>query len=165
MIRAMGIAAAVIGAGAALVPPRIAPAPRCRIEIRNSDREFSRREMFNNSTNVNVDIAGNVRLKCVGQEVYLYADSISSISGDYVRLYGHVVYKDSTYRFNADTMIYVLRTEKLHAGGRVTVLDSATGSTLKGHSGLRQRHDQVAEKRTFASTPAPGSPSSKHKPG
>ena len=132
MIRGAGVAFAVIGAGAAMASPRLAPAPRCRIEIRNSDREFSRREMFNNATNVNVDIAGNVRLKCVNQEVYLNADSISSLSGDYIRLYGHVMYRDSMYRFTADTMVYVLRTEKLHAGGHVTVLDSATGSTLKG---------------------------------
>ena len=106
MIRAMGIAVTIIGAGVAIIPPRLAlaPAPRCRIEIRNSDREFTRQEMFNNATNVNVDIAGNVRLKCVNQEVYLNADSSSSISGDYVRLYGHVVYRDSSYRFNADTM-------------------------------------------------------------
>ncbi len=132
MIRAAGIVIAVIGAGAAMVPPRIAPAPRCRIEILNSDREFSKREMFNNSTNVNVDIAGNVSLRCVGQKVFLFADSISLLSGDYMRLYGHVVYRDSMYRFNADTMVYVLRTEQLQARGHVTVLDSATGSTLKG---------------------------------
>jgi hypothetical protein len=107
-------------------------APRCRLQITNVDRDFARREVFNNSVNVNYDAGGNVRMQCVGQKVTLRSDSISALSGNYYRLYGHVVYDDSTYRFAADTMIYVLNTEMLHAGGHVVVTDKAAGSTLTG---------------------------------
>ena len=111
---------------------RPAPAPRCNLQVLNVDREASKKEPFNDKTNVNYDAAGHVKLRCKNQLVFLDADSLSSLSGDYVRMYGHVVYRDSTYRFAADSMVYILRIEKLEARGNVDVLDKVAGSTLKG---------------------------------
>ncbi len=88
--------------------------------------------MFNNDVNVNYDVAGHVHMKCDKQEVYLDADSVSALSGEYIRMYGHVAYRDSIYVFDADTMIYTLHDEHLRATGTVTVLDKTSGSTLAG---------------------------------
>ncbi len=131
-IRVLAWIAASVAIGYAGNVRHDAAAPRCRIRITNVDRDFARREVFNNSTNVNYDAGGNVQMECIGQKVKLRSDSVSALSGDYYRLYGHVVYDDTTYRFAADTMIYILRTEKLEARGHVTVLDKSAGSTLTG---------------------------------
>lgn len=132
MTRAIALVLCGIGAVVALAGARPAPAPRCRLQVLNVDRDASQKEMFNNQTNINYDAAGHVKLQCVNQQVFLDCDSLSALSGDYYRLYGHVVYRDSAYRFAADTMIYLLRTEKLEARGNVTVLDKLAGSTLTG---------------------------------
>ena len=118
---------AVLGVAA----PR-GPAPRCRLMVLNVDRDASKRDLFNNQSNVNYDAAGHVKLRCEKQQVFLDSDSLSALSGDYIRLYGHVVYRDSAYRFAADTMVYILRIEKLEARGHVAVLDKVAGSTLTG---------------------------------
>lgn len=118
--------------GTAGVAPGRAPAPRCLMEVLNVDRKSTQNDLFNNGSNVQYDAAGHVRLRCQKQQVFLNSDSISALSGDYVRLYGHVVYRDSAYQFVADTMIYIIHAEKLEARANVTVLDKAAGSTLTG---------------------------------
>ena len=71
--------------------------------------------------------------------MFLDADSISALSGDYLRMYGkpggaQVVYRDTSYRLTADTLLYIIRGEKIEARGHVRVLDKTTGSTLIGPS-------------------------------
>jgi len=63
--------------------------------------------------------------------VFLFTDSISVLSGDYARLYGHASYRDSTYQLDADTMIYLMRLEKLEARGNVKVPKSADQKTAE----------------------------------
>lgn len=109
-----------------------APAPRCRLVVLNVDRKASQNDLFNNGSNVAYDAAGHVRLRCQAQQVFLDTDSMSALSGDYVRLYGHAVYRDSAYQMIGDTMIYDIRLEKLSARGHVTVVDRVVGSTLTG---------------------------------
>lgn len=117
---------------AATAPRADAPAKRCLLWLISADRDLSKSAPFHNDVNVNYDVAGNVHLRCVNQNVFLDADSVSVLSGDYARFYGHVVYRDTTYRFAADTMVYLLRIEKLEARGNVAALERASGSTLKG---------------------------------
>ena len=120
----------IVAAAAAVPPP--APGTRCNLHLIKADHDFVRNPQFNNDVNVNYDVAGHVHLQCDRQEIFLDADSVSVLSEDYARLYGHVVYRDSAYRFAADTMIYILRLEKLEARGNVHVLDKSAGSTLDG---------------------------------
>jgi hypothetical protein len=117
---------------AATAPRPAAPAKRCLLRLDSADRNLTKSAPFNNDVNVNYDVAGNVHLRCLGQKVFLDADSVSVLSGDYARFYGHVVYRDTTYRFAADTMIYILRVEKVEARGNVVALEKSSGSTLKG---------------------------------
>jgi len=122
---------AMLAAG--ISPRQPAPAPkRCLLEIISADRELSKSAPFRNDVNVNYDVAGRVRIRCINQNVWLDADSVSVLSGDYARFFGHVVYRDTTYRFAADTMVYLLRNEKLEARSNVVALDKRSGSTLKG---------------------------------
>jgi hypothetical protein len=122
-----------LGLGTLLsIPGGQAPAPRCLVKIISSDREFHRNDLFGNGSNINYDIAGHVRMRCVGQDVYLNADSVSILSSEYARLYGHTDYRDRSLHFTADTMVYQIRIEKLEARGNVHVRDSASGSTLVG---------------------------------
>ncbi len=88
--------------------------------------------MFNDHSNINYDAAGRVKMQCDKQQVFLDADSVSALSGDYIRMYGHVAYRDSVYMFDSDTALYTLKDEHLRATGTVTVLDKVTGSTLTG---------------------------------
>jgi hypothetical protein len=102
----------------------------CLIVLDNADRQMTTNSLLPGNTIV--DVAGNVRMHCERQKVSLRTDSLSMLSGDYARLYGHAVYQDSSYQFAADTIIYLTRTEKVEGRGHVVVLDKTTGSTLVG---------------------------------
>jgi len=126
------VAIALLFAAAATAAMRPAPAPRCRLEVTNVDREAVKRDVFNNGVNINYDAGGNVQMRCRAQEVYLRADTVSAISGEYVRMYGHVAYRDTSYRLTADSMVYNIRLERLEARGHVYTYDKTSGSTLVG---------------------------------
>lgn len=102
----------------------------CVLVLDNADRQGTKNELLPGNTNF--DVAGNVQMHCAGQKVSLRTDSLSVLSGEYARLFGHAVYQDSGYRFAADTMVYITRIEKIEARGHVNVLDNTTGSTLVG---------------------------------
>jgi hypothetical protein len=107
-----------------------APARPCLINVLNVDRYGTTTPMFGN--NSSWDAAGNVRLQCKKQQVFINTDSISVLSGDYVHLFGHAIYRDTAYRITADTMIYIVRTELLQARGHVHAFDKTSGSTMVG---------------------------------
>lgn len=102
----------------------------CLMVLDNADRQMTTNSLVPGNTIV--DVAGNVRMHCDKQKVSLRTDSLSMLSGDYARLYGHAVYQDSSYQFAADTIIYLTRTEKVEGRGHVVALDKTTGSTLVG---------------------------------
>ena len=124
------VLAAVISVGAGA--PQSAPAKRCFVDLLNVDRKARIDQMFNSPNNVMYDAAGHVRMQCRGQKVFLETDSISSLSGQYLRLYGHSAYRDTAYSLTADTIYYDLRLEKLEARGNVVATDKIAGSTLNG---------------------------------
>lgn len=126
------VACGVAIASVAMASGPPGPGQRCLMQVLNVDRKAVQNDLFNNGSNVQYDAAGHVRMRCKGQTVFLNADSVSALSGDYVRMYGHVHYRDTTYVFDADTAIYIIRQEKLEARSHVIVLDRVAGSTLKG---------------------------------
>lgn len=102
----------------------------CRIEIISAQHNLVTNQVL--PGNINYDIGGSVRLRCVDQPVFLDTDSVSIRSGQYMQLIGHAVYRDSAYRFTADSMVYHTPIEKLEARHNVHVLDLGSGSTLVG---------------------------------
>lgn len=102
----------------------------CVLRLDNADRHGVQSEVIPGNTNY--DVAGNVRFHCEGQQIRLSTDSLSVLSGQFARLYGHAVYQDSSYQFAADTINYITRTEKIEGRGHVNVLDRHTSSILVG---------------------------------
>jgi hypothetical protein len=123
-------AVGVVCAAVLAAPLRGQQRKTCLIVLDNADRQMTTNSLMPGNTNV--DVAGNVRMHCDKQQVSLRTDSLSMLSGDYARLYGHAIYRDSAYQFSADTMVYLTRTEKVEARGHVNALDRANGSTLVG---------------------------------
>ncbi len=102
---------------------------RCRLEILNVDREGAY-DRFGENTNYFA--GGNVRLRCIGQEVFLNADSIASIAGSVVQLFTDAQYRDDDVSIDADTLVYYRNTEILQARGNVEIVNKLNGSTLTG---------------------------------
>lgn len=102
----------------------------CVLVLDKADRHGTQSELLPGNTNY--DVAGDVHFHCDKQKVTLTTDSLSVLSGQFARLFGHAVYQDSTYRLAADTINYITRTEKIEGRGHVDVLDRSTGSTLVG---------------------------------
>jgi hypothetical protein len=125
-------AAALALLGTAALATRLCGQQRktCLMVLDNADRQMTTNSLMPGNTIV--DVAGNVRMHCDRQSVSLRTDSLSMLSGDYARLYGHALYQDSSYQFAADTIIYLTRTEKIEGRGHVVVLDKTSGSTLVG---------------------------------
>ena len=125
-------AAALTVLGTVVLAARLCGQQRktCLMVLDNADRQMTTNSLLPGNTIV--DVAGNVRMHCDKQKVSLRTDSLSMLSGDYARLYGHAVYQDSSYQFAADTIIYLTRAEKVEGRGHVVALDKTTGSTLVG---------------------------------
>jgi hypothetical protein len=121
---------AVLGIAVLAAPLRGQQRKTCLIVLDNADRQMTTNSLMPGNTIV--DVAGNVRMHCNKQSISLRTDSLSMLSGDYARLYGHAFYQDSSYQFAADTIVYLTRTEKIEARGHVVVVDKTSGSTLVG---------------------------------
>ncbi len=124
-------------AGTVLLAPSVqaqkpAKGRACLFALDRADRRLNAVTVFAN--NQNFDVAGNVQMHCQGQPVYMTTDSVSVISGDFFRAFGHAVYRDPSYRIDADTIYYTRRIEKIEARGHVIVYDKQSGSTLRGPS-------------------------------
>lgn len=127
MIRRL-VVALVIGLPAAATAQH---AKRCVVQLLGADRQgHGAPALPGDTVNMNYDVAGNVRLKCRDQQVFMNADSVSDISGDFFRFFTHADYRDPDYRVTADTLVYIRRLEKIEARGNVHVLDRKAGSTL-----------------------------------
>jgi hypothetical protein len=127
MIRRLVIAL-VVGLPAAAAAQH---AKRCVVHLISAERQgHGAPALPGDTTNMNYDVAGNVHLGCVGQPVFMNADSVSDISGDFFRFFTHADYRDPDYRVTADTLVYIRRLEKIEARGNVRVLDRNAGSTL-----------------------------------
>lgn len=103
---------------------------RCTLELLSADREGSGdRTVLGNESYF---AAGNVRLKCRNQPIYLSGDSLESYSGTVMRVITRAQYRDEDITLDADTLVYVKTSEMLQARGNVTVVNRLNGSTLTG---------------------------------
>lgn len=103
---------------------------RCLLEVLNVDREGGRFQEFGD--NINYYAGGNVRMRCLGQPVFLNGDSVESIGGQVVRLLGRAQYRDEDISIDADSLFYTKVDERLQAIGNARIVNRLNGSTLVG---------------------------------
>lgn len=113
-------------------------AKRCMTQLLPGSNQFRRQEQFGG--NVTVYLGGNVRIRCVGQDVQLGGDSVQIINENTYLLMGHAFYRDSSLNVTSDTLTYLKHApnpqqdETVLARQNVKVTDRKTGSTLTGPS-------------------------------
>lgn len=130
MIRALCLLGGAVLATAPAVAAQQRAERRCRLEVLNVDREGSRDERL--AGNVNYFAAGNVRLRCINQPIFLQGDSLESYNAQVIRLITGTQYRDDDVTIDADTLTYQKASELLQARGNVRIVNRASGSTLEG---------------------------------
>lgn len=103
---------------------------RCLLELISQDRTLVRDEPL--PGNENYYAAGDVRLRCQRQPIFLGADSVASYNGDVVQFITRAYYRDEDIDLKADTLFYTRLDERLQARGNVIIVNRANGSTLTG---------------------------------
>lgn len=115
----------------ALSPAEAQSNRRCLVEFERAlTRDGVSIEQFPGNTNYYA--GGNVRLRCIGQNVRLGGDSLESISGDYLRLVKQAYYRDADFAITADTLTYYKNGERIEARGSVVVTNTKDSSSLRG---------------------------------
>lgn len=104
---------------------------RCVLELEHADHS--------NTARVTDDVrndffGGNVRFRCVGQNVRMWTDSVASYQGQVVYFIGNFRYEDDNSRVTSDFGTYYKDNERWEARGNVVYLDRADSSTLRGPS-------------------------------
>jgi hypothetical protein len=132
--------AAALGLAAAcgLAAPLAAQDRRCQLQIDNVDREGIQTRVPGTDTE-NYFAGGNVRLRCRGQNVRIWADSIASYAGLVVQFIGHFRYEDETAKVTSDFGTYYKDNEKWDATGNVVYRNTQDGSKLEGPMATYQR--------------------------
>lgn len=103
---------------------------RCLMELVNVDRQGVRVEPAPGTENFFA--GGKVHLKCRGQKIDMYADSVASYQGRVIQFIGKVRYRDSTTAMDADFGTYFKDGEHFEAQGNVLHRDLKDGSTITG---------------------------------
>lgn len=133
---------------------------RCLLQILNVDRQGVG---FQPSPGVqNYFAGGNVRMRCVGQEVRMWSDSLASYQGQVVQFIGKVRYRDSTVEMTADFGTYFRDTDRWEARGNVVLTNHANGAVLRGPTldylrqvrGVRDTSEMFADLRPTITIPA-----------
>ncbi len=140
---------------------------RCQIEVENVDRQGV--QVTVTETVSNYFAGGNVRVKCRGQNVRIWADSIASYGGAVVQFIGNFRYEEPDTKVTSEFGTYYRDDERWEARNNVTYLDRRDGSMLKGPmvnyyrkiQGRRNFEEAFAEQRptlTIASEDSLGRP-------
>ncbi|MDZ4673871.1 MAG: hypothetical protein SGI84_05415 [Gemmatimonadota bacterium] len=133
---------------------------RCLLQVLNVDRQGVG---FQPSPGVqNYYAGGNVRMRCVGQEVRMWSDSVASYQGQVIQFIGKVRYRDSTVEMTADFGTYFRDTDRWEARGSVILTNRANGSVLRGPTldylrpaaGVRDTSEMFADLRPTITLPA-----------
>lgn len=133
---------------------------RCLLEILNVDRQGVG---FEPSPGVrNWFAGGNVRMRCVGQDVRMWSDSLASYQGQVVQFIGRVRYRDSTIEMTADFGTYFRDTDRWEARGNVVLTNRRNGAVLRGPTldynrevpGVRDTSEMYADTRPTITLPA-----------
>ena len=103
----------------------------------------------------NLFAGGDIRLRCRGQNVRMWTDSIAWYQGQVLQFIGHFRYEDQTARITSEFATYIKSQEKWEARGNVVYVNLRDGSRLEGPyvdyyrkaTGVRELEDVFAEQR------------------
>jgi hypothetical protein len=109
----------------------------------------------------NLFAGGDIRLRCRGQNVRMWTDSIASYQGQVVQFIGNFRYEDQTARVTAEFGTYVRAQEKWEARGNVVYRNLQDGSRMEGPaidyyrkaSGVRELEEVRADQRPKLTLP------------
>jgi len=112
-------------------------------------------------TSENLFAGGDIRLRCRGQDVRMWTDSIASYQGLVVQFIGSFRYQDQTARVTAEFGTYVKAQEKWEARGNVVYINLVDGSRLEGPAvdyyrkagGVRDLEEVFADQRPKLTLP------------
>ncbi|MEO8448948.1 MAG: hypothetical protein ABI647_04100 [Gemmatimonadota bacterium] len=103
---------------------------RCLFEVKNIARQGVQIEPAPGVQNFFG--GGDVHLKCRGQKVDVFSDSVASYQGKVIQFIGNVKYRDSTSSLDANAGTYFRDGEWFDAQGDVVHTDLKNGSSLTG---------------------------------
>lgn len=147
--------------------PLAAQNRRCQLVVENVDRRGVSAQVT--ETSRNYFAGGNVRLRCRGQDVRIWTDSLASYTDQVVQFIGHFRYEDDQARVTSDFGTYYRDDEKWEATGNVVYTSRRDQSKLEGPlviyrrkiQGVRDEESVYAEQRptlTLAATDSSGKP-------
>ncbi len=132
---------------------------RCLLQVLNVDREGVQTQQEADFRNYFA--GGNVRMRCVGQEVRMWSDSLASYQGQVIQFIGSVRYADSTVTMTADFGTYFRDADRWEARGNVVLTNLGSGAVLRGPTldylrqvlGTRDEAELFADLRPTVSIP------------
>lgn len=133
--------------------PLAAQNRRCQIQIDHVGRQGVQVNIT--PTVSNYFAGGDVQLRCRGQDVRIWTDSIASYQGSVVQFVGNFRYEDGDAKVTSDFGTYYRDDERWEARGNVVYLNRRDSSQLKGPfvnyyrkiRGVRELEEAYAEQR------------------
>lgn len=102
----------------------------CRIDIEHVGRQAVRTQVTPQTENIFA--GGDIRLRCRGQNVRMWTDSIAWYQGQVLQFIGNFRYEDQTARITSEFATYIKTQEKWEARGNVVYLNIRDSSHLEG---------------------------------
>jgi hypothetical protein len=128
----------LLGCWLALSPaPLAAQNRRCQLDLLNVDRALVTAQVTPATSNYFA--GGNVRMKCRGQEVRVWADSVASYTDQVVQFIGSFRFEDEVTKVTSDFGTYYKADERWEATGNVVYLNRKDGSKLVGPNATYRR--------------------------
>jgi len=112
----------------------------CQLQVDNVDREGMQNRVGGAT---NYFAGGNVRMRCRGQEVRIWTDSVASYNGEVVQFVGHFHYEDETADVTSDFGTYYKVNERWEAQGHVVYVARRDSSRLEGPNARYYRRIKV----------------------
>lgn len=149
----------LLGALAVVLASPAAAQERCLLQVLNVDRQGVQTQQEGDFRNYFA--GGNVRMRCVGQEVRMWSDSLASYQGQVIQFIGNVRYRDSTVEMTADFGTYFRDADRWEARGNVILTNQSSGAVLRGPTldylrevaGTREDAELFADLRPTVSIP------------
>lgn len=102
----------------------------CRIDIEHVGRQAVRTQVTPQTENIFA--GGDIRLRCRGQNVRMWTDSIAWYQGQVLQFIGNFRYEDQTAKITSEFATYIKTQEKWEARGNVVYLNILDNSHLVG---------------------------------
>ncbi|NOT08321.1 MAG: hypothetical protein HOP28_08960 [Gemmatimonadales bacterium] len=126
---------------------------RCQLQVLNVGRDLVSANVT--PTTSNYFAGGDIRMRCRGQNVYIWADSVANYQDQVVQFIGHFRYQDETARVTSDFGTYYKDRELWEARGNVVYQSRSDASKLTGPSvdymrpirGTRELEEIFADQR------------------